>query len=245
MAHVAAARGDAQAVAVVAAAEGRFDILDRDWGVTAVTLVLQLPAGLYAHVVPVEPNPDSREEIEIVERLTALAIAAWRGYSEYRIVGVTLAPAVVRDADWRASANAWLRGEGINNQGRVRSNNIASREADGLLFRSMPEIHLYRALKASGAAFAPLPVWIRGGEQYRRIEPDFLVWKDGVLMMIEVDGDTVHTESPAEAHERTTMLVREGALLERVLASTCDTPERARACATRLLQILDRAVARR
>ena len=42
--------------------------------------------------------------------------------------------------DWRNDQIAWLRGEGINNQGRVRSDNVASRQEDGLLFLSMPEI---------------------------------------------------------------------------------------------------------
>jgi len=37
---------------------------------------------------------------------------------------------------------------------------------DGLLFRSQPEINLYRAFKALGITFAPLPVFIRGGETY-------------------------------------------------------------------------------
>ena len=38
----------------------------------------------------------------------------------------------------------------INNQGKVRSDNIASRQHDGLLFRSAPEINLYCALKDLG-----------------------------------------------------------------------------------------------
>lgn len=74
---------------------------------------------------------------------------------------------------------AWLRGEGITNQGRVRSDNIAARAFDGLLFRSQPEINLYGALKAAGVSFAPLPVFVRGGHDYRRIEPDFIIVKDG------------------------------------------------------------------
>lgn len=64
---------------------------------------------------------------------------------------------------WRASARAWARGEGINNQGQVRTDNIASRRHDGLLFRSQAEVHLYDALKARGVYLAPLPVFIRGG----------------------------------------------------------------------------------
>jgi hypothetical protein len=133
-----------------------------------------------------------------------------------------------------------LDGTGINNQGRVRSNNIAHREVDGLLFRSEPEIHLYRALKAKGVTFAPLPVFLRGGARYYRLEPDFVIFKDGVIMIVEVDGDTVHRESPADAHERLEPFRHEGATVERVRAIDCGTQDAARECATKLLHILEK-----
>jgi very-short-patch-repair endonuclease len=81
-------------------------------------------------------------------------------------------------------------------------------------------------------------VFVRGGDSYRRIEPDFVLLKDGAMMIVEVDGDTVHEETPAEAHDRTTMLLHEGAFVERVKASDCDTPDKARGCAERLVRIL-------
>ena len=81
-------------------------------------------------------------------------------------------------------------------------------------------------------------MFIRGGETYRRIEPDFLVLKDGLTMQVEVDGDTVHRETPLEAHNRTTMMVDEGVHVERVNASECDSEEKARDCAQRLLDVL-------
>jgi hypothetical protein len=112
-------------------------------------------------------------------------------------------------ANWQEQALAWLRGEGVNNQGRVRSDNIAAMEYDGLLFRTNSEINLYRALKAEGIPFAPLPVFIRGGKEYKRIEPDFVLLIGGMMAVIEVDGGA-HRESPAEADERTAMLEREG-----------------------------------
>jgi hypothetical protein len=125
----------------------------------------------------------------------------------------------------------------MSNQGRVRSNNIATREHDGLLFRSEPEINLYRAFKTLGVTFAPLPVFIRGGNSYRRIEPDFVVITKGMVGVIEVDGP-VHQESPVEAHDRTAMLVHEGAHVERVRASDCSTMEGAEICAKRVLASL-------
>jgi very-short-patch-repair endonuclease len=77
-------------------------------------------------------------------------------------------------------------------------------------------------------SFAPLPVFVRGGENYRRVEPDFFLVHGGIAMVVEVDGDTVHEESPAEAHARTSMLHHEGVRIERIVASNCDSPERAR-----------------
>lgn len=156
------------------------------------------------------------------------------------IGGVTVTCEPREDPQWRDKAKVWLSGEGLSNQGRVRSDNIAHRTKDGLLFRSQPEINLYTALKSLGVSFAPLPVFVRGGATYRRIEPDFIVIKDGIMMAIEVDGDTVHHETPAEAHDRTTMLAHEGVKIERVNASKCDTPEKAAKCAQELLAILER-----
>jgi hypothetical protein len=105
---------------------------------------------------------------------------------------VSIDPIPNTDPKWRDKARTWLAGDGVTNQGRVRSDNIASRECDGLLFRSEPEILLYKALKSLGLSFAPLPVFIRGGQTYRRIEPDFVIVKSGIVMIVEVDGDTVH-----------------------------------------------------
>ena len=127
----------------------------------------------------------------------------------------------------------------------MRSDNIAARQCDGLLFRSDEEINLYKALKAAGVSFAPLPVFIRGGREYRRIEPDFVLIIGGMVAVIEVDGDTVHQESPVEAHARTTMLVHEGAHVERIRASDCSTLEGAEVCAKRVLTSLAKVRASR
>jgi very-short-patch-repair endonuclease len=94
-------------------------------------------------------------------------------------------------------------------------------------------------------SFAPLAVFVRGGSTYRRIEPYFVIFKDGRLMIVEVDGDTVHHETPAEAHDRTTMLVHEGAHVERIKASQCDTPEKALQTAKTLVQLFDKLRASR
>jgi hypothetical protein len=161
----------------------------------------------------------------------------------YRGSDVFIVPADEAPSDWRKQMLAWLRGEGVTNQGRVRSDNIAARQYDGLLFRSDQEINLYRAFKALGVTFAPLPVFVRGGNEYRRIEPDFIVVKGGMIAVIEVDGN--HQESPVEAHDRTTMLVHEGAHVERVKAAECETFEQARECAGRILASLAKVRASR
>jgi hypothetical protein len=156
---------------------------------------------------------------------------------------VHITPRAVKNDRWREEAQEFLAGHGISNQGRVRSDNIASRECDGLLFRSEAEIHLYRALKASGVTFAPLPVFLRGGKAYSRLEPDFVLLKDGIVMVVEVDGDTYHRELPADAHARLAPLDHEGAKIERVRAEECSSAEAAKVCAERLLAILEKRIA--
>jgi hypothetical protein len=157
------------------------------------------------------------------------------------IVKFIIVPELPEDDRWREKAKSWVDGKGVSNQGRARSDNVAPLMCDGLLFRSPHEINLYRALRAVGVSFAPLPVFVRGGRTYRRIEPDFVILKDGIVMIVEVDGDTVHRESPQEAHDRVTMLLHEGAHVERVNATKeCATAEQARACATKILSVIEK-----
>jgi len=240
LAHVAAAQGDAASVAALAVSVPNLMQTGYDnWnsGIYYLTLYLEVPIPSYGQLFRV------REDIQkhLLEALKPMIEA----YPEFRATDVFLVPADEAPADWRKQAVAWLCGEGVTNQGRVRSDNIAARQYDGLLFRSDEEINLYRALKSAGVSFAPLPVFVRGGKDYRRIEPDFIVVIGGMVAVIEVDGDTVHQESPAEAHARTTMLVHEGAHVERVKASDCNTPEKAKECAERVLASLAKVRASR
>lgn len=99
---------------------------------------------------------------------------------------------------------------GVNNQGRAHSNNVAGIVVDGLRFRSRGEVNLYRALRRLGVTFAPLPVFL--GK--RRIEPDFVIIKDGVVMVVEIDGPGTHSETPVEAEQRLAMFRHEGARTE-------------------------------
>jgi hypothetical protein len=144
------------------------------------------------------------------------------------------------DPDWRIKGRQFLSGEGINNQGRVRSENIAAREHDGLLFRSRPEVYFYNALKSAGVPFAPLAVVVKGGLTYHRVEPDFLIFTDGITMIVEIDGDMYHSETPAAAHARLKFLTDENARLERIPASSCDTPEKARQAVALIVSTIDK-----
>ncbi len=56
-----------------------------------------------------------------------------------------------------------------------------------------------------------------------------MLLKDGAVLVVEVNGDTAHRETPAEADDRTTLLRHEGAFIEHVKASDCDNAEKARA----------------
>lgn len=232
LARLFASEGAAQEVAVLTYSTPEVVEADYDsWngGTTVYNLVLHVPLNLYPQIAPHR----DRLEAEILAKFQLIA----NNSPNDILGGVRISPAVVEDPQWREKAAAWLSGSKVSNQGRVRSDNVAPLSVDGLIFRSQPEIHLYRAFKSIGVSFAPLPVFIRGGADYKRIEPDFVIIHAGHVMVVEVDGDTVHQETPAEAHARTTMLLHEGVHFERIRASECDTSEKAKASAERLLSV--------
>jgi len=210
--------------------EGEYD----NWngGTTHHTLVLHIPLTLY---------PQIKSSIEQLQSSIEEKAKIFLEDSQGDILSnVKIVPAVVEDPQWREKAEAWLSGNKVSNQGRVRSDNVAPLTSDGLLFRSNPEIHLYKALKSSGVSFSPLPVFIRGGESYSRIEPDFVVIHKGITMVVEVDGDTVHQESPAEAQARVRTLQHDGVVVERILASECNTPEKAKEASIKIMDSINK-----
>ena len=228
---------EGQALEVAIFADATFSIQDSsfdnwDGGIYGYAVTLQVSQALFRQI---------GENVEKVEkRIQAKADVVARRYENQHFDSFRIVSTLNSDPDWRDKARSMVSGQGLTNQGRVRSDNLAPRQVEGLLFRSQPEIHLYRAFRSTGIVFAPLAVFIRGGQTYRRIEPDFVIIKDGLMMVVEVDGDTVHLESPQVAHERTSMLGHEGAHIERVNANECDTPDKAKQCAARLLQVLEK-----
>ena len=180
------------------------------------------------------------------ERITSAMREVINAHDSHSMAPVRIVMAIPKaHPTWRVDAKAWAEGKGISNQGRVRSTNIAPFEEDGLLFRSKPEICLYRALKGLGVTLAPLPVFIRGGQEYMRLEPDFVLVHRGAMMIVEVDGEAFHLEAPVDAHERLAVLSREGVHTERVRAADCATDALAGACAIELVAILDRIASNR
>ncbi|MFN0107583.1 MAG: hypothetical protein ACKVZH_01920 [Blastocatellia bacterium] len=235
------ADGATREVAILADAQATLQSYEYDngFGETRIhhCLNLEVPSWLYWQI------SDGREQFEkaFKQKLNEISNQPYYPYLDE----VSIKPILDAGENWRDKAKRRLAGEGVNNQGRVRSDNIPSKSVDGLLFRSEQEIYLYKSFKSYGVSFAPLPVFVRGGETYKRIEPDFVIVKSGVIMAVEVDGDTVHHETPAEAHARTTMLAHEGVHVERVKASECSTQELANACAKRILQIIEKIKAAR
>jgi hypothetical protein len=236
LADVLKNRGQARELAVIASSnisvtQSGFD----NWngGTRGWTITFRLEPSLFARFAT-----DERTETETT--LNSTLEEFFRPFENDALYGVLVVPNAITRTDWREAAQHWLSGQGITNQGRVRSSNLASLECDGLLFRSEPEILFYRALKASGVTFAPLAVFLRGGESYSRFEPDFLIIKDGGVLVVEIDGDTYHRESPADADSRLRPLKHEGAYIERVKASECSSEVTAKASVQRVLGALEK-----
>jgi hypothetical protein len=235
IARIYANEGNAKYVSILAKSQASAEQTGYDnWdgGIYEYTVHLDVPHQIYSEIV--------KEIDDIAAQIISKLDIFIHHYDKASIRKLFISPALIDIDNWQVNAINWLSGAGVTNQGRVRSNNIANREHDGLLFRSQAEIHFYDALKSAGVAFAPLPVFLRGGETYSRIEPDFIIVKDGITMCIEIDGDTVHSETPAEAYSRTRILTNEGVIVERFLASECSNPASAKLLAKRVLELIQK-----
>jgi hypothetical protein len=226
--RVFAHRGKTTEVAILADASAELKQVSYDnWdgGTYAYSLYLRIAPALYAQI-----SDERSAYANVIHEEIRQHFPHKRVLHEVLIQPFQRAP-----EGWQEKARAWVGGMDVTNQGRVRSTNIAGREHDGLLFRSQAEINLYDALKKRGVAFAPLPVFLRGGENYQRLEPDFIIFKDGIFAVVEVDGDSFHPETPSAARTRLKLLEEAGAYIVRVNANACSTAEFAEACAEGIL----------
>ncbi|MNG22946.1 hypothetical protein D3C84_1074940 [compost metagenome] len=94
-------------------------------------------------------------------------------------------------------------------------------------------------------AVAPLPVFVRIGKAYNRLEPDFVVVFKGLTFIIEVDGDTYHRESPADADKRLVPLTWEGVEVRRIRASELSSDSAANVVVKDLIDFMTKRKAAR
>lgn len=189
-------RGDARAIAALVEGKCNFAPWDSDFGIDSWRFFVSLPVHIFYAM-----NDEERKATE--EAIENVATPFFVSTPQDVLESVTLTPMVTSASEgWREEAIRFIKGEGVTNQGRVRSDNIASKQHRGLLFRSKAEITLFEALSRAKLAVAPLPVFVRVGKAYNRLEPDFVVVYKGLTFVVEVDGDTFHKELPAEADKR-------------------------------------------
>ena len=205
--------GDARSIAVILEGQCRFQAWDSDFGVNTWKLFIAVPVHVFYAL-----TDDERKATE--EAIGNAGGAFFAVKPQDALDGVVITPKVSAASEgWREEALKFVKGEGVTNQGRVRSDNIAAKQHQGLLFRSQAEITLFEAMVRAQLAVSPLPVFVRKGKSYNRIEPDFLVVYKGLTFIIEVDGDNFHKELPAEADKRLVPLTYEGVEVRRIRAA--------------------------
>ena len=85
-----------------------------------------------------------------------------------------------------------------------------------------------------------MPVFVRVGKAYNRLEPDFVVVYKGLTFVVEVDGDTFHKELTAEADKRLIPLTYEGVEVRRIQAADLQTDASADAVVKDLIDFMAR-----
>jgi len=205
--------GDARAIAILISGGCQLTPWDSDFGIDTWRLFIALPVSLFYAL-----NDDELRAAQTAIYDVISPFYATTPHDSFNTVVITPQVTMAKDG-WRDDALRFVKGEGVTNQGRVRSDNIASNQHQGLLFRSKAEISLFNALMRAKLAVAPLPVFVRIGKSYNRIEPDFIVIYKGLTFVVEVDGDTFHKELPAEADKRLVPLTYEGVEVRRIRAA--------------------------
>ena len=227
-------RGDARAIAAIVEGECWFQPWDTDFGIDTWRLMISLPVHIFYAL-----SDDERKATEAA--IADVGGPFFASTPQDALDSVVLTPTVASANDgWREEAVRFVKGEGVTNQGRVRSDNIAAKQHRGLLFRSKAEITLFEAMSRAKLAVSPLPVFVRIGKKYNRIEPDFIVVYKGLTFVVEVDGDSFHRELPAEADKRLIPLTYEGVEVRRIRAADLATDIAADEAVRDLIQFMSR-----
>jgi very-short-patch-repair endonuclease len=225
-------QGDARAIAALLEGTCQLSLWNSDFGVDFWRLFVALPVPLFYAL-----DEDERKATQTT--IAAAVSPLFSSLSGDSLEEVAITPLVAQaKAGWRDEAVRFIKGEGVTNQGRVRSDNIASKQHQGLLFRSKAEITLFQALIKAKLAVAPLPVFVRVGKSYNRLEPDFVVVYKGLTFVVEVDGDTFHRESPAEAERRLVPLTYEGVEVRRIRAEDLSSDAAAETAVRELIEFM-------
>ncbi len=221
-------RGDTQEAAILASAIGVMETVeDKSWDITYQVLTLG---------IPVEAYLDLHDKDKSGYAISDAVVECAKGFAGFNRVDVIFRPRVAETEDWRQQVKAMVSGEGITNQGRAHSSNVAPISYRGLLFRSPPEVEFFKALLETGVPIAPLSVVVAKRQRNHRIEPDFVVYYGGKVMVIELDGPGTHKETPQQAAERLEFLTDQGCIVWRVDTAKCSTSDQAWAEVKRALQ---------
>jgi hypothetical protein len=118
-ARLFASEGDAKMVAVLSNSDISASQTDWDnWngGAPIHTIFLDLSQAVWSEI---------QSEVKQIEESIELKLSAFSHRYPDSWMRVKLGPLLVESETWQDDARQWLSGEGISNQGRVRSSNIA------------------------------------------------------------------------------------------------------------------------
>jgi len=144
------------------------------------------------------------------------------------------------EEEWREGLACYVLGQGVTNQGRGHSVNPAHLEHDNLFFRSKDEINFYKAALEVGLVMAPLPVIVQNGvDRKHRREPDFILFRDGKVVIVEIDSKFSHIETLAQTQERLQFLRNQGIEAIHIDSGKCRTLEDARNEVSRVVRAIE------
>ncbi|MFO1235170.1 MAG: hypothetical protein U1E47_09050 [Rivihabitans pingtungensis] len=181
--------GDARAIAVLVTGKCTMQLWDSDYGIDSWHLFISLPVHLF-YAISEDERKSTEGSIEEVMRPFFSSTPC------DSLASVMLSPLVVEAQDgWREEALRFVKGVSVWGQVKRQQHRLQT-TSKRLLFRSKAEITIFRTHPIAKLAVAPLPVFVRIGKAYNRLEPDFVVVFKGLTFVVEVDGDTFHRELP-------------------------------------------------